>query len=348
MNTSGLLKCAGAVAALAMVSACGSGPTLSSSGASIAPAAATSALKATYVGKTLFVNGRPVTAARLSPVPSISELAPDVKKGPDYEYVFNQYGTYGSMFNYPKNVNMIGQLEGAGGQGCTNVLFGYGDKIMWNAGRMNDKIIEYSVPSNKVLKSLSLPYDFTSSCAMNTNGDLAVGILLSNSYGAAGQQVIFKKATGKGKVYNTPLARAYFAGYDPQGNLFADGFDQSYVDTLVELPKGAKTAVKLTLSNSPQFPGSVQWDGKYISVFDQITNQAYQYTISGTNATLVNTVQLTGSSDCAQTWIVKGLIYCGDAGNNNGAVYKYPAGGSAVATFSGSFVEPLGVVAAHK
>jgi hypothetical protein len=226
MNTSGLLKCAGAVAALAMVSACGSGSTLSSSGASVAPAAATSALKATYVGKTLFVNGRPVTAARLSPVPSISELAPDVKKGPDYEYIFNYYYSYGSIFNYPKNAQMIGQLNGAGGQGCTNVLYGYGDKIMWNAGRTNDEITEYSVPSNKVVKTLSLPYTFTSSCAMNTNGDLAVGVLLGNSYGSAGQQVIFKGATGKGKVYSTPLDKGYFAGYDPSGNLFADGFDQ--------------------------------------------------------------------------------------------------------------------------
>jgi hypothetical protein len=348
MNTPGLLKCGGAIAALAMVSACGSGSTLSPSGASVAPAAATSTLKATYVGKTLFVNGRPVTAARLNPVPSISELAPDAKKGPDYEYVFNEYGTYGSMFNYPKNINMIGQLNGAGGQGCTNVLFGYGNKIMWNAGRTNDEVTEYSVPSNKVLKTLSLPYTYTSSCAMNTNGDIAIGILLGNSYGAAGQQVIFTKATGKGKVYSTPLYKAYFAGYDPSGNLFADGFDQSYTDILVELPKGAKKGVAITTSNTMGFPGSVQWDGKYISVFDQYASAAYQYTISGTKATLVNTVQLSGASDCAQTWIVKGLIYCADAGNNNGAVYKYPAGGPAVATFSGSFVEPLGVVAAHK
>ncbi len=54
------------------------------------------------------------------------------------------------------------------------------------------------------------------------------------------------------------------------------------------------------------------------------------------------------SSDCAQTWIAKGLVYCGDAGNNDGEVFKYPAGGSAIAVFTGNFDLPLGTVAAQK
>ena len=180
---------------------------------------------------------------------------------------------------------------------------------------------------------------------MNTAGDLAVGVLLGNSFGPGGQVVIFKDAAGSGKVYNTPLYKEYFSGYDPSGNLFADGEDVSYNFMLVELPKGAKNFVTIKTSNSPQFPGSVQWDGKYVSVFDQLTSETYQYAVSGTTATLKNTIQFTGAGDCAQTWIVPGLLYCGDAGNNDGEVFKYPAGGSAVATFVGSFDEPLGVVA---
>lgn len=339
MNTSGLLKRAGAVVALAIVAACGSPST-------VAPSAA--ALNPTYVGKTLFVNGRPVTAARLSPLPRYAQLVPDKSKSNKYEYIINFYGTYATMFNYPKSTAQIGSLYGAGGQGCTNVLYGYGKKIIWNAGRTNDLITEYKVPSNKVLKTLFLDYTFTSSCAMNTSGDLAVGILLGNSYGPGGQVVIFKNATGSGTVYDTPLNREYFNGYDPSGNLFADGFDASYTFTLVELPKGSSKFVTIKTSNAPEFPGSVQWDGTYLTVFDQLTNQVYQYTVSGTTATLKNTIQLSGSSDCAQTWIVKGLIYCGDAGNNNGEVFNYPAGGSPVAVFTGNFDFPLGVTAAKK
>jgi hypothetical protein len=296
----------------------------------------------------LFVNGRPVAAARLNPLPRYAELVPDKSRSENYEYIFNYYGTYASIFDYPKSVQQIGQINGAGGQGCTNVLYGYGKKIVWNPGRTNDLIDEYKVP-NKLLKTLSLNYTFTSSCAMNTSGDLAVGILLGNSYGAGGQVVIFKNAAGSGTVYNTPLTKEYFDGYDPSGNLFADGFGSSSSNfALVELPKGSSKFVTIKTSNSPEFPGSVQWDGTYLTVFDQDTSETYQYTVSGTTAKLKNTVQFTGASDCAQTWIVKGLLYCGDAGNGDGEVYSYPAGGSPIAVFTGNFDEPLGVTAAKK
>jgi hypothetical protein len=342
MNTQGLLKCAGAVVALVIVSACGSALREAQDDMAVAPSAP--AFTASYVGRTLFVNGRPVTAARLNPLPRYAELVPDTKSK-KYEYIFNFYGSYASIFNYPKSTAMIGQINGAGGQGCTNVLYGYGNKIVWNPGRTNDLINEYKIP-NKLIKSLYLNYTFTSSCAMNTSGDLAVGVLLGNSYGPGGQVVIFKNATLPGKVYNTPLSREYFNGYDPHGNLFADGLGSSSNFALVELPQGSSKFVTIKTSNSPQFPGSVQWDGTYLTVFDQSTSETYQYTVSGTKATLKNTVQFTGVGDCAQTWIVKGLLYCGDAGNNDGEVFKYPAGGSPTATFTGSFDQPLGVTAA--
>ena len=337
MNTPGLLKCAGVVVALTIVSACGSGST-------VAPSAAGQSVR--YIGKTLVLNGRPVTAARLSPMPRYATMVPD-HRGKKYEYIFNYYGSYATIFNYPKSTAMVGQLYGAGGQGCTNALYGYGKKIFWNPGRRGLLIDEYKVPDT-LLRSLSLDYTFTSSCAMNTSGDLAVGVLLGNSYGPGGQVVIFKHATGSGTVYNTPLDREYFNGYDRDGNLFADGFGASYNFMLVELPKGSSKFVTIKTSNSPEFPGSVQWDGTYVTVFDQLTNQMYQYTVSGTTATLKNTIQLNGSSDCAQTWIVKGLLYCGDAGNNDGEVFSYPAGGSPIAVFTGNFDFPLGVTAAKK
>jgi hypothetical protein len=345
MKTSSLMRNSGVIVALAVLSACAGG---SQVGSQVAPSVGSA--DATHVsGRTLFLHGRPVTAERVSPLPLFSQLVPvAAKSSKNYEYVINYYGSYASMFNYPKSSKMIGQLQGAGGQGCTNVEYGYGKGIIWNAGRTNDVITEYSVPQNKVLKTLPTDYDFTSSCAMNADGDLAVGVLLGNSYQNGGEVVIYKKAKGKGKVYQTPLAREFFDGYDAKGYLFADGFASDYSVMLVELPKGAKKFVTVTTSNSSEFPGSVQWDGKYLSMFDQGTNEAYQYSVSGTTATLENTVTLSGAADCAQTWIVPGLIYCGDAGNNNGAVYPYPAGGSAKATFTGDFDEPLGVVAADK
>ena len=337
MKTLGLLKCAAAVVALVVVSAC-------SGGSTFAPSAST--FNTSYSGRTLFVNGRPITAARLNPLPRYSELVPDKSASTDYDYIINYYGTYAGIFDYPKSTSMIGEVYGAGGQGCTNVLYGYGKKIFWNPGRTNDLINEYKVP-DKLIRSISLDYTFTSSCAMNRRGDLAIGVLLGNSYGPAGQVVIFKNAKGSGKVYNTPLAKEYFDGYDPDGNLFADGFDaSSYSFGLVELPKGSNKFVTIKTSNSPEFPGSVQWDGTYLTVFDQDTSETYQYTVSGTTATLKHTIQYSGVGDCAQTWIVKGLVYCGDASNGQGEVFKYPAGGSAIAVLGSGLPEPLGVTAA--
>jgi hypothetical protein len=338
MNTTGLVKYAGAMVALAILSACGGG--------SVA-APSTAALNATYVGRTLSVNGRLVTAARLSPLPRYATILPARhKKSKTFEYIFNDYGTYASIFDYPKSDQQIGKINGLGGQGCTNVLYGYGKKTFWNVGGQN-QIEEFRVPQ-KLIKTLSVAYSFPSSCAMDTSGDLAVGILYASGAGG-GDVVIFKNASGSGTAYATPLDEEFFDGYDNQGNLFADGFtgDRSGF-ALVELPKGSTKFETITTSNSPEFPGSVQWDGTYLTVFDQDTNAMYQYTVSGTTATLKGTVSFSGSSDCAQTWIATGVVFCADAGEYGAEVFNYPAGGSPIATFTGNFDLPLGTVAAKK
>ena len=68
MNTTGFVKYAGALVALAICSACAGAPAVSPSGASF---------NAKYVGRTLFVNGRPVTAARLNPLPTYATIVPE-------------------------------------------------------------------------------------------------------------------------------------------------------------------------------------------------------------------------------------------------------------------------------
>jgi len=341
LNTSGFVKHGGALVALAIVSACGGGSAVAPSSAAVN--------SFSYVGRTLSVNGRPVTAARPpGSLPHFEPFLPDLPKGvKKLEYVFNDYNTYTSIFDYPKSTKQIGTLEAAGGQGCTNVLYGFGKKIFWNVGGPT-QITEYKVEKTPI-KTLSVNYTFPSSCAMDAAGDLAVGILYNYSGTGGGDVVIFKNASGSGKVYTTPLDEEFFDGYDPKGDLFASGFtgDRSGF-ALVGLLNGTSKFVTINTSNSPQFPGSVQWDGKYVTLFDQYTNEVYQYTISGTKATLEGTVQLTGAGDCAQTWIVPGLIYCGDADYGDGAVFKYPAGGSPVAILSGSFDFPLGMTAAEK
>jgi hypothetical protein len=332
MNTTGSVKYAAAVVALAICSAC--------SGSTVAPSSAS--LNVRYVGKTLWVNGRLVTAARanLAAPPRFAMLAPDAVEGRKREYIINDYGTYAGIFDYPKSDAQIGTIDNVGGQGCSDVLYGYGKKTFWIVAGAN-QITEYKVRKTEPIKTLSVDVGQPSSCAMDRSGDLAVGIL-SN-----GEVVIFKNASGTGTVYTTPLSAEYFDGYDSNGDLFADGFGDAGFQ-LTELPKGSSTFEKITTSNTVEFPGSVQWDGKYLTVVDQEEAVMYQYTVSGTTATLEGSVLLTGSSDCAQTWIAKGVVYCADAGAEDGSVFNYPAGGSAIAIFTGNFDLPLGTVAANK
>ena len=278
-------------------------------------------------------------------LPRYATILPDRRRRhKKFEYVFNTYGSFASIFDYPKSDQQIGEIAGDGGQGCTNVLYGYGKKIFWNVGGQT-QITEYKVPQTPI-KTLSVTFSFPTSCAMNTSGDLAVGIFFETSGG--GDVVIFKNASGSGTVYTTPLVAEYFDGYDNQGNLFADGFNSGSNFGLVELPKGSSTFKTITTSNSVQFPGSVQWDGTYLTVFDQLASVTYQYIVHGSKATLKGTVSYPGVGDCAQTWIVKGLVYCGDAFNGDGEVFKYPAGGSAIAVLGSGLPEPLGVTAAKK
>jgi hypothetical protein len=340
VNTTSLVKYTSALIALAICSACGGG-------SAVAPPSVAADVR--YVGSTLWLNGWPVTAARvnLNPAPRFATLVPDRhrRSKKKYEYIINTYGSYASIFDYPKSDKQVGTINDVGGQGCTNVLYGYGKKYVWIVAGETD-IAEYQVPDEPVRK-LSVSNGAPSSCAMDAGGDLAVGIL----YGAGGGDVdIFKNASGSPTVYTTALDAEFFDGYDPEGNLFADGFINTNGSSfgLVELPKGASKFQTITTSNIVQFPGSVQWDGTYLTVFDQLANVDYQYTVSGTTATLKGSVKLTGSSDCAQIWLVKGLLYCGDAGNNDGEVFKYPAGGSPIATFTGDFDGPLGAVAAKR
>ncbi len=338
MTTTGLVRYASALVALAICSACGAGSPVAPSNA---------AANVRYVGRMLYLNGRPVTAARvnLSPPAPYAPTLPD-RAPKNFEYVINNYGTYAGIFKYPQADREIGMINNAGGQGCTNVLYGYGKATFWNVAGQS-QITEYKVPATPI-KTLSVAYAFPSSCAMDAAGDLAVGILYSSGPGG-GDVVIFKHASGSGKAYTTPLGEEFFDGYDNQGNLYADGFTGNRSGfALTVLPKGGNKFLLVTTSNTVRFPGSVQWDGTYLTVLDQNVNAIYRYAVSGTKARLKGTVHLTGAGDCAQSWIVEGIVYCGDAGNDNGEVFKYPAGGSPIAVLTGGFDTPLGVVAAAR
>jgi hypothetical protein len=322
MNTTGFVRYAGALVALATCSACGAGSTVAPSGA--APDGG-------------YMNG----AASPNVLRSPANVPHTTGGSKTFEYIVDDYGSYASIFNYPKSDKPIGKIENVGGQACTNVLYGFGKKIFWIVAAYN-QITEYEVPK-KPIKTLSVPADEKpSSCAIDASGDLVVGILNGTR---AGDLFIFKDASGSGKAITTPLATEYFEGYDNQGNLFFDGISREETTQLDEMPNGSTKIKTITTSNTIQLPGTVQWDGTYLTVTDMDASKIYRYTVSGTQATLEHTVPLTGAGECTQTWIAAGVVFCADAGNNGAEIFKYPSGGSPIATFKGPFDLPLGTVA---
>lgn len=340
MNTSSLAKyTVGLAAAGAMLAACSSG-----GGSALGPNSVGTS-NGMHLGRAVSQNGILITAAH----PNLNaRVAPDKhhhKKKKADQYIAD-FGLGEVLeFNYPKSDSSIGTISGVSeAQGeCTDVLFGSGKKTFWVTASGTDSFEQFKVGGTSPIATLTTTAGEPVGCSIDPKtGDLA-GTMIND-----GEVVIYTGAKGSGKAITTPLIEAFFSGYDASGNLFVDGFNSSGAFGFVEIPKGSSTAETLSVSNSVEFPGAVQWDGKYITVNDQEAHTIDQYTVSGTTATEKGSVSLSGSSDCDQTWIAKGYVICPDAGNIDGEIYKYPAGGSAVATLTGSFSEPLASVAAAK
>lgn len=258
------------------------------------------------------------------------------KKKNGSQYISQFYGGNVLVFDYPKSTSSTGTISGitdADGE-CSN-----NSKTFWVVSSGNDNVEEFKKGGTAPINTLSETTGEPAGCSVNKKGDVAVSIL------AGGDVIIFKGGKGTGTVIGDGFGETYFVGYDAKGNLFADGKGAGSAFALAELPVGKTAFEPITTSNSVSFPGQVQWDGKYLTVDDQNAHAIYQYSVSGTTATLKGTVSLTGSGDCVQTWISGKLVYCPDFSTGDAAVYAYPKGGTALATFTGSFDGPIGSVA---
>lgn len=346
MKISNLAKYAiGITTGAAMLAACSSngGSSLSPSGASVP--------MITHVGRTVMVNGVLMTAAH----PNLAALvrgghnpiiSPDKKKkGADQN--ISDFGNGAvDYFDWPTGTTSIGDASGISeAQGeCTNVNFGIGKKTYWVTASGTDQVLELKEGGSSAIKTLTTPSgDVPVGCAIDPKTKTLATTIINT-----GAVVIYAKEGGSGTVSQSPLIEAFFDTYDKSGNLYVDGFNDEGEFGLVELKSGSSSWETLSTSNSIEFPGNVQYDGTYITVNDQEAHDIFGYTCSGTSCTLEQTVSLSGSSDCDQTWIAKGYVICPDAGNVDGEIYKYPAGGSPEATLTGSFSEPLAASAAKK
>jgi hypothetical protein len=339
MQISNLAKyAAGVTVAAALLAGCSSG------GSSALSPSSTGMQNAVTPGhlQTLKVGGLFLASAMLPQVKPI-QIAPAKhhKKKSDDEYVSNFYGSELLVFDYPKGDASTGTVTGVtDAQGeCTQT----GKKNFWVVASGADEIEEFAFGGTTPISTLSESTGEPAGCAIDAKtNDMAVTIL------GTADVVIFTGSKGTGTTVSDGLSSSYFDTYDKAGDLFVDGITSGGSAGVVEEAAGSSSFKAVTTSNSIVFPGEMQWDGKFVTLNDQSGHAIYQYACASDACTLDGTVALNGTSDCVQTWISGKLVYCPDFPNEDTVVFKYPAGGSSIATLTGSYDGPIGSVAIAK
>jgi hypothetical protein len=214
---------------------------------------------------------------------------------------------------------------------------------VWIVNDGAQEVVEYAHGGTTPIATLGDPGEYPEGCAVDpATGNLAVTNFYATS--GPGSVSVYAGARGAPQIYSDPsFANVRFCGYDADGNLFADGVDGSSSFVLAELRKGASAFKNVAFRQSIEWPGGVQWDGKYIAVGDTDAGKIYRTTAKGN---VVGTTTLSGANYVNQFWIVKGKRHKPSsviAPSQDGGVvgvYKYPAGGGPTSTISVS--EPFG------
>jgi hypothetical protein len=261
-------------------------------------------------------------------------------------YVLDQYKL--TVYSYPQG-KLVGKIKNKDLYLATGACVdGKGDVYVANYG--SDQLFEYSHGGTKLIRTLKPPVGTTGCTVDLKTGDLAVA-------GNAGLNV-YKNARGTPAIYkNTGFEFYYYCGYDSQGNLFVDGYNQpgSGHTVLGELPHGGSTLEMINLGQVIQWPGQVQWDGAHLAVTDDggvsgSSGVIYRFSVLGSQATEIGETPLHNSGVIHQTWIqngvvlVPGLCWPKSCYGSSVSSYRYPKGGNAFKKVTRGVEGPLGLV----
>jgi len=258
-------------------------------------------------------------------------------KDDDLLYVDAGDGKFTYVLSYPKGktVGEIRRHQSDMQQGlCSD---GKGD-VFVNAMNGNyGNTYEYAHAGKKPLQDLVEPYVWVYGCSVDpTTGDLAVASV--NWLSAASYVAIYAHAAGAPQLYEISTIINYeFCGYDDNGNLFVDGTGRSGSFAFAELPKGGAALKNVSLDQSIEWGGQVQWDGRHIVVgaADASPAVAYQFSIKGNKGVETGSTTLGGSVAVQQFWIAGKMLIGPEASANEIGIWKYPGGGAPIATIVG-------------
>lgn len=244
----------------------------------------------------------------------------------DLLYVTSPYNAQLYIFSYPR-LELVGTI-GKYGQDASWYTCTDAKGNVFVPLSLEQKVLEFRHGQVKPAATIKFPNAYPYSCATDpTTGDLAVDEYVSNRNAVA----IFTGETGTPTVYADPyVSNTPWGAYDNQGNLFYDGQNAGQGFALSELPKGATAFMPLTIDGTIKFPGSVQWDGKYITVFDTGPGAIDRLSVSGSTATVVGTTSMNDANGGFGLWIFEHRIILANQARNAVQIFPYPAGGTFV------------------
>jgi hypothetical protein len=255
-----------------------------------------------------------------------SWMAPDAKHR-DLLYLSNEEADDVYVYSWP-GLKLKGTLTGFY---APNGLCADKAGNVFVANEDTSQIFEYAHGGTSPINKLSDPGQYPVGCSVDpTTGNLAV-TNIDTPKGGPGNVAIYAHSSGTPATYTIPSFYYYFfCGYDNKGDLFVDGTASGSAFEFAELPSGATSLESITLNQTIDFPGGVEWDGEYVAIGDQEQPYIYEFAVSGTTGTLARSTPLDGTDDVSQFWIPGGHVVAPDFLNNEVQVFDYPTGGTAI------------------
>ncbi len=255
-------------------------------------------------------------------------------------YVIENNGTV-NVYSYP-NAKLKGHLNGFGGLygACADA-----NDHVYIVDYAKTTILEYAAGGKVPIEVFNDKGYSPTDCSVDPKtGNVAVANLYAYDY-SSGTVAIYNRSAGRPRLLTDPdMFEPFHCGYDPQGNLYVDGYSKDLAFKFAVLPAGSSQFTSINLGKTFT-PGNVQWDGKYVAVGDAGSNVIYQFKITGSAGTEVGSTSLGGVTyGLNDFWIDGGKVVGAAAVDGEVGIWKYPAGGTALKTIqqTGSYV-PIGV-----